>query len=176
MSFETQRLARLVLQITNHTQAKGSKARLIFPHDPEVLEELGRTLGIGLADEELLPVEGYLLEHGYIMVVDIGLSKGCYSIMPAGFEWLNGSLSEPPVTSLGSYDQPQTSDDTDYGAPESSERRGGLLQDVGSVVLRGERDRLMQELEHQRLQIERLEAELRAARSPWWRRLLGVPD
>jgi hypothetical protein len=176
MSFETERLAWLVLQITNRTQAKGSTTRLIFPRDPEVLQELGRTLGIGLADRELLPVESYLLEHGYVALVDIGLSTGSYSITTAGFEWLDGTSSEPPVISQELYDQAQTSDGTDYEAPELSERRGDLLQEVGTVVFRGERDRLLQELERQRLQIERLEAELREARNHWWRRLLGAPD
>ena len=39
--------------------------------------------------------------------------------------------------------------------------------DVGSiVVLRGERDRLLQEFEEQRLRIERLEAELGRRLSP----------
>jgi hypothetical protein len=174
--FETERLAWLVLQIANRIQAKDSAARLIFPRAPEVLEDLGRTLGIGLADEALLPVEGFLLEHGYVEMVDIGLSTGSYSITTAGFEWLEGSLSEPLVMSQELYAQAQASDDTDYGAPELSERRGKPLEDVGSVVLRRERDRLLQELEQQRLQIERLEAELREVRSPWWRRLLGVPD
>jgi hypothetical protein len=176
MSFETERLAWLVLQITNSTQAKGSTARLIFPRELEVLEELGRTLGIGLADKELLPVEGYLLEHGYVALVDIGLSTGSYSITTAGFEWLDGSLSEPPITSQELYDQARTSDRTDYEAPELSEKKGALLQEVETVVYRGERDRLLQELERQRLQIERLEAELREARNHWWRRRLGVPD
>jgi hypothetical protein len=176
MNFETERLAWLILQIANRIQAKDSTARLIFPRAPEALEELGRTLGIGLADEALLPVEGYLLEHGYVEMVDIGLSTGSYSITTAGFEWLEGSLSEPLVMSQELYAQAQASDDTDYGAPELSERRGKPLEDVGSVVLRRERDRLLQELEQQRLQIERLEAELREVRSPWWRRLLGVPD
>jgi hypothetical protein len=176
MSFETDRLAWLVLQIANRTQAKESTARLIFPRDPEVLEELGRTLGIGLTDEELLPVEGYLLERGYVALVDIGLSTGSYSITTAGLEWLDGSLSEPPVMSQELYHQAQTSDGIEYGAPEPSERRGELLQEAGRVVLRGERDRLLQELERQRLQIELLEAELREARNPWWKRLLGVAD
>jgi hypothetical protein len=175
MSFETERLAWLVLQITNRTQAKSSSARLIFPRDPEVLEELGRNLGIGLADKELAPVEDYLLEHGYVALVDIGLSTGSYSITTAGFEWLDERLSEHPVTSQEPYDQAQTSDGVDYESPELSERSGDPHQDVGTVVFRGECDRLLQELERQRLQIERLEVQLREARSPWWRRLLGVP-
>jgi hypothetical protein len=166
----------LVLQITNRTQGKGSTARLIFPRDPEVLEELGRTLGMGLADKDLLPLEGYLLEHCYVAPVEIGLSTGSYSITTAGFEWLGGSSSEPPVISQELYDQAQTSDGTDYGVPELSQRSGDLLQEVGTVVFRGERDRLLQELERQRLQIERLEAEIREARNHWWRRLFGEPD
>jgi hypothetical protein len=47
-------------------------------------------------------------------------------------------------------------------------------EEVGSIiVLRGERDRLLQELEEQRLLVERLEAELGRRRSPWYERWFG---
>jgi hypothetical protein len=53
-----------------------------------------------------------------------------------------------------------------YGPP--------IEEEVGSIiVLRGERDRLLQELEEQRLLIERLEAELGRRRSPWYERWFG---
>jgi len=161
MSLGTERLAWLVLQATNRTQAKNSTDRLIFPRDPEVLEELGQTLGVGLADRELLPIENYLLEHGYVASADLDLSTDSYSITTAGFEWLYDSLSEPSIISQDLYDQARTGDETGFGAPEPSEKSGMLPQEVGSAVLRGERDRLLHELEQQRLQIERLEAELR---------------
>jgi hypothetical protein len=59
----------------NQTQAKGSTVRLIIPRDPEVVEVLGRELGSGLTDEDLLSTEKYLLEHGYVVPVDIGLTR-----------------------------------------------------------------------------------------------------
>jgi DNA-binding PadR family transcriptional regulator len=167
MSFETERLALLVLQIVNRTQAKGSTVRLVYPRDREMLEELGRTLGTGPAAEELLPVEDYLLEHGYVARVDIGLSTGSYSITTAGLEWLERNILEAPVMPQGLSDEAQSRGEDENRAPE-------LVEEAGSVVVRGERDRLLEELEEQRLRIERLEAELREARRPWWKRTVSA--
>jgi hypothetical protein len=61
-----------------------------------------------------------------------------------------------------------------HGAPEPLGGRQQRAEDAGSiVVLRGERDRLLQELEQQRLRIEYLEAELGRRRSPWYGRWFG---
>jgi hypothetical protein len=88
---ETRRLAWVVLQTANRTQAKGSSVRLVVPRAPEVTYELEPPL----SEAELLAVEGYLLERGYVSRVDIGLRWGTYTISPAGFEWLEGGLPQP---------------------------------------------------------------------------------
>ncbi|HET7273005.1 MAG TPA: hypothetical protein VFI90_18180 [Rubrobacter sp.] len=86
---EVDRLAWLVLQIVNRTQAKGSTARLAVPRDPEVVDQLG----IDITEEELLSVEEYLEDRGYLELADISLTRGTYTITPAGLTWLEG---EPP--------------------------------------------------------------------------------
>ena len=88
---ETRRLAWVVLQTANRTQAKGSSVRLVVPRAPEVTYELEPPL----REAELLAVEGYLLERGYVTRVDIGLRWGTYTISPAGFDWLEGGLPQP---------------------------------------------------------------------------------
>ena len=88
---ETRRLAWVVLQTANRTQAKGSSVRLVVPRAPEVTYELEPPL----SEAELLAVEGYLLERGYVTRVDIGLRWGTYTISPAGFDWLEGGLPQP---------------------------------------------------------------------------------
>jgi hypothetical protein len=88
---ETEQLAWLVLQTANRTQAKGSSVRLVVPRAPEMTYELEPPLG----EAQLLAVEEYLLERGYVTPVDIGLRWGTYTISPAGFDWLEGGLPEP---------------------------------------------------------------------------------
>jgi hypothetical protein len=88
---ETRRLAWVVLQTANRTQAKGSSVRLVVPRAPEVTYELEPPL----SEAELVAVEGYLLEGGYVTRVDIGLRWGTYTISPAGFDWLEGGLPQP---------------------------------------------------------------------------------
>ena len=91
MADETRRLAWIVLQIANRTQAKGSSVRLVVPRAPEVADELEPPL----SDAELLAVEEYLLERGYVAPDDIGLRWGTYTITPAGFYFLEAGLPEP---------------------------------------------------------------------------------
>ena len=88
---ETRRLAWVVLQTANRTQAKGSSVRLVVPRAPEVTYELEPPL----SEAELVAVERYLLERGYVTRVDIGLRWGTYTISPGGFEWLEGGLPQP---------------------------------------------------------------------------------
>jgi hypothetical protein len=89
---ETRRLAWIVLQTANRTQAKGSSVRLVVPRAPEVTDELEPPL----SEAELLAVEEYLLERGYVAPVDIvGLRWGTYTITPVGFYFLEGGLPEP---------------------------------------------------------------------------------
>ena len=93
VSEKTQRLAWVVLRTANRTQARGSSVRLVAPRAPEVAGELEPLLG----EAELLRVEEYLLERGYVAPANIGLTWGTYTITPAGFHWLEGGLLEEPL-------------------------------------------------------------------------------
>jgi hypothetical protein len=84
VSNDAERLAWLVLQTVNRTQVKGSTARLAVPRDPEVVDQLG----IDITEEELLSVEEYLEDRGYLELADISLTRGTYTITPAGLRWL----------------------------------------------------------------------------------------
>jgi hypothetical protein len=169
----SERLAWSVLRAVNRAQAKGSTVRLVAPRDPEIVDELGRELGLGPTDEELLSAEDYLLEHGYIAPTGLGIMRDIYTVTPAGLDWLDGDLTASRGASKGPSEGAQLRKAT-HGAPEPLGERPQRADDVGSVVvLRGERDRLLQELEQQRLRIERLEAELGRRRSPWYERLFG---
>ena len=57
-----------------------------------------RELEPPLSEAELLAVEEYLLERGYVAFVDIGLRWDTYTISPAGFYFLEGGLPEPSPT------------------------------------------------------------------------------
>ena len=168
-------LAWLVLRAVNRAQAKGSTVRLAAPRDPEIVDELARELGLGPTDEELISAEDYLLEHGYIAPTSLGITRDIYTVTLAGLDWLERDLTAPRGTSQGSSSSEEAQKrETRHGAPEPLGERPQRADDVGSiVVLRGERDRLLQELEEQRLRIERLEAELVRRRSPWYERLFG---
>ena len=60
MTNVSRRLAWVVLQTANRTQAKGSSVRLVVPRAPEVTYELEPPL----SEAELLAVEGYLFRAG----------------------------------------------------------------------------------------------------------------
>ena len=139
----------MVLQAVNRVQAKGTTVRLVAPRDPDIVEELGGELGSGPTDEELLSAEDYLLEHGYIEPTDLGVTRNVYTVTLAGLDWLEADSTAP------------------RGKPQHAEEVGSI------IVLRGERDRLLQELEEQRLLIERLETELGRRCSPWYERWFG---
>ncbi len=86
-------LAWVVLRTVNRTQAKGSTARIVVPRDPEIsygLEEVP-------TEDELLTAEEYLLDQGYVAPVDIGLTRGSYTITPAGLDRLDSGPPEPPA-------------------------------------------------------------------------------
>jgi hypothetical protein len=167
-------LAWLVLRAVNRTQAKGSTVRLIAPRDPEIIEELGRELGLGPSDRELISAEGYLLEHGYIAPTGLGIMRNVYTVTHAGLDWLERDLAVPRGTSQQRPSEEAQWRETRHGATEPLGEQPQHAEEVGSiVVLRGERDRLLQELEEQRLRIELLEAELGRRRSPWYVRLFG---
>jgi len=84
VSLETEQLAWLVLRVVNQTQTKGSTARLAVPTDPEVDAQLP----VVVTDEELLSSEEYLERHGYLARADITLTRGTYTMTPAGLKWL----------------------------------------------------------------------------------------
>ena len=170
----SEQAAWLVLQAVNRVQAKGSTVRLVAPRDPDIVEELGRELGSGPTDEELLSAEDYLLEHGYIALTDLGVTRNVYTVTRAGLDWLEADLTAPRSKSQQGPSEEAQSRETRPGAPRPLDEIPQHAEDVGSIiVLRGERDRLLQELEEQRLLIERLEAELGRRRSPWYERWFG---
>jgi hypothetical protein len=84
MILETDQLAWVVLQTANRTQSKGSTVRLLVPRAPEVAD----AMGIEPTEEQMVEVEEYLLEQGYVAPVDIGLSRSAYTITLAGLRWL----------------------------------------------------------------------------------------
>jgi hypothetical protein len=90
---EPEQLARVVLRTVNRTQAKGSTARIVVQRDPEVAYKLDPIP----TEDELLSAEEYLLDHGYVVPVDIGLTRGSYTITPAGLDWLDRGLPGPPA-------------------------------------------------------------------------------
>lgn len=171
---ESEWLAWLVLRTVNRAQAKDSTVRLVAPRDPQIIDELGGELGLGPTDEELISAEDYLLEHGYIAPTGLGITRDIYTVTLAGLDWL-----ERDLTALRSAPQQESSEEAQmsgatHGAPEPLGEITQRAEEVGSiVVLRGERERLLQELEEQRLRIERLEAELEQRRSPWYERWFG---
>jgi hypothetical protein len=111
-SDETKRLAWVVLEAVNEAQAKGSTVRLVAPRDPEVAAE---RLGIDPDGDQIQVVEEYLLERGYLTPAGVGLTRGAYTITPAGFDWLNEG---PPALT----EQPEMAADE---PGKAEERRGG---------------------------------------------------
>ncbi len=163
-----------MLRAVNRAQAKGSTVRLVTPRDPEMVDELNRELGLGLTDAELIAAEDHLLKHGYIAPTSLGVTRDIFTVTLAGLDWLDSGLAAPPGTSEQRSSEEAQRRETRHGAPEPLGERSKRAEEVGSiVVLRGERDRLLQELEEQRLRMERLEAELGRRRLPWYERLFG---
>jgi hypothetical protein len=128
---ETEQLAWSVLRAVNRTQTKGSTVRLAVPSDPEVAAQLP----VAVTDGELLLAEEYLEGHGYLARADITLTRGTYTITPAGLKWLErGSPRQPEAAetveegSERAGPHPATG-----GAQEPSEPLGGR----GSGTARG---------------------------------------
>jgi hypothetical protein len=112
----------LVLRAANRTQARGSTARLIVPRALEVAEELG----MELSDSQLLSVEEHLQVHGYIEPANIGLTRGTYTITPAGLRWLEEAPPteppEPPTeASESGEEEPREPHQTPVERPEGEE-------------------------------------------------------
>jgi DNA-binding PadR family transcriptional regulator len=159
---ETELLAWVLLRAANRQQAKGSTVRLVVPSAPEVAYEVG----VELPEARLLEVEEYLQDHGYIEPLDIGLTRGTYTITPAGLEYLDMGASE-------SLEAPREE------TTELSERAEPRLS-TARLATRGTREdtekrpqgwiprRLQRELIEVRKQLEE-----RSEERSWWRRMFG---
>jgi hypothetical protein len=88
---ETELLAWAVLRAANRTQAKSTTVRLVVPRAPEVVYDLD----MEIAEERLLRAEEWLVDRGYLAPADVVLTRGTYTITPAGLEWLRGGMPEP---------------------------------------------------------------------------------
>ena len=168
---EAERLAWLVLQTVNQMQARNSTVRLVVPRDAEVANELGCQLGVGPSDEDLLSAEAHLLEHGYVTPVDLGLTKGTYTITPAGIGWLETGFVEPPASHH--EELPEVEQELSAGSSPVEDAHGDLrrrleLSEVAQSRLKEERDLLGRELEKER--DERMNLEDRRS---WWREVFG---
>jgi DNA-binding PadR family transcriptional regulator len=173
---EAERLAWLVLQTVNQMQARNSTVRLVIPRDPEVANELGCQLGVGPSDEDLLSAEAHLLEHGYVTPVDLGLTKGTYTITPAGKGWLERGLVEPPASHH--EELPEVEQELSAGSSPVEDAHGDLrrrleFSELAQSRLKEERDLLVRELEKERDERMNLEEELAQARRSWWRGVFG---
>jgi DNA-binding PadR family transcriptional regulator len=154
---ETELLAWVLLRAANREQAKGSTVRLVVPSAPEVAYEVG----VELPEARLLEVEHYLKDHGYIEAVDIGLTRGTYTITPAGLEYLDMGASEPLEASRreeATEPRLSTARLSTRGTREDTEKR---LQ--GWIPRR-----LQRELIEARKQLEEERSEERGS---WWRRM-----
>jgi hypothetical protein len=92
-----EQLAWVGSRAANRSRAKSSTARLIVPRAPEVAEELG----VDLTDAQFISVEEYLLDHGYVVPANIGLTWGTYTVTwgtytvtPSGLRWLEAGSAE----------------------------------------------------------------------------------
>lgn len=151
MSPETERLAWSVLRAANRTQAKGSTARIVVPRDPEMVDELGRERGVIPTDDDLLSAEEYLQEHGFLAPTYIGLTRGTYTITPAGLRWIE---SAPP----GALETSQAAREEPEGAGPRRGPTSGEDRDGSELRMSVSEDR---------------PGGVRGSRRPWWRRALG---
>jgi hypothetical protein len=117
---ETELLAWSVLRAANRTQARGTTVRLAVPRAPEVAHDLD----IEVAEERLLTAEEWLVERGYLATANVGLTRGAYTITPAGLDWIREGMPEPleasQKTTEDVSDPKPLSDGAD--APAPSER------------------------------------------------------
>jgi hypothetical protein len=88
---QAEEIAWVVLRAANRKQARGSTARLVVPSVLEIAQEIVAKLGY----DRLLAAEDFLLERGYVVLSDTSLSRGAYTIMPAGMKWLERMPATP---------------------------------------------------------------------------------
>jgi DNA-binding PadR family transcriptional regulator len=50
---------------------------------------------VAVTDQELLVAEEYLERHGYLARADITLTRGTYTMTPAGLKWLERGSPQP---------------------------------------------------------------------------------
>jgi hypothetical protein len=137
---ETELLAGALLRAVNRSQTKGSTVRLVVPRAPEVACELG----MELPEARILEVEEYLQDYGYIEPVNIGLTRGMYTITPAGLEWLDMGASEP--------------------CPATKDTQEDIVKRPHGRIPR----RLQREINKARKQLEE-----RSEERGWWQRMFG---
>ena len=152
MTPELVRLAWVVLRTSNRTQAKDSTARIVVPRDPEMVDELGREWGLLPTDDDLLSAEEYLEEHGYLALADIGLTRGTYTITPAGLRWIEGA---PPGAPEKFWAAGEGAEGT---KPTQSPASGEYREDPGPMTTDASEGR---------------PGRVRGSRRPWWRRAPG---
>ena len=159
MSPNLERLACSVLRTANRTQAKGSTARIVVPRDPEMVDELGRERGVIPTDEDLLSAEEYLEEHGYLAPTDIGLTRGTYTITPAGLRWIGWIEGAPPGATETPQETGERAEETQLRRSSASgEDRQGPEPGTGVAGTGVAEDR---------------PGGARGVRRHWWRRVLG---
>jgi hypothetical protein len=152
---ETELLAGTLLRAVNRTQAKGSTVRLVVPRALEVTYEVG----MELPEDRLLEVEEYLQNNGYIVPVDIGLTRGTYTITLAGLEWLDMDASEP----LEALDQEATGPlERAEPPPATKDTREDIVKRPEGLIPR----RLWREMNMARKQLEE-----RSEERDWWQRM-----
>jgi hypothetical protein len=117
---ETELLAWAVLRAANRTQAKSTTVRLVVPRAPEVVYDLD----MEIAEERLLRAEEWLVDRGYLAPADVVLTRGTYTITPAGLEWLRGGMPEP-LEAPQKVTEPAAGPRPHPNAEENSEGRRG---------------------------------------------------
>ena len=173
---ETRRLAWVVLQTANRIQAKGSSVRLVVPRAPEMTYELEPPL----SEDELLAVEQYLLERGYVAPANIGLRWGTYTITPAGFYFLEGGLPEPRDRSGELAEKPgeeaalesavQSELEEERHRMEEVERE---LEEVRQKLPGGATEETAPEPERTESRLASGDFQTASERVPWWRRVFS---
>lgn len=118
---ETELLAWAVLRAANRTQARGTTIRLVVPHAPEVVRDLGVE---EVAEGRLLAAEEWLLNRGYLALANLGHARGTYTITPVGLCWLRGEMPEPLERPESVFEEPERVEPWSgtEGAQEGAER------------------------------------------------------
>ena len=88
---QAEEIAWVVLRAANRKQARGSTAWLVVPSVLEIAQEIVEKLGY----DRLLAAEDYLVERGYVVPSDTGLTRSAYTITPAGMKWLERMPTTP---------------------------------------------------------------------------------